>query len=178
MYSWKLKMVCCQLKMYSWKLVWWKLKTIANELRSTWHNPVLLLATRCLYWGYIRAQVKWTQLCNTLGHLMPLVGRGYIWKLKMVFCKLKTYSWKLKMIYWQLKTMENELRWNGHHLVPLLATRCIYWGVHVTKGQHDPEADQISSRPDIVPLLSTRCLHWGYIWAQVNWTYLTTTLGH
>ena len=65
-----------KLKTYSWKLkkVYWKLKTIENELRLTGPNLVLLLATRCLYWGYIWAPVNWTQLSTTLGHRMPLQG--------------------------------------------------------------------------------------------------------
>ena len=32
--------------------------------------------------------------------------------------------------------------------------------------------------PDVVPLLATRCLYREYIWAQVNWTYISTILGH
>ena len=34
-----------------------------------------------------------------------------------------------------------------------------------------------STRPKSVPLLATRC-HWGYIWAQVNWIQISTSLGH
>ena len=78
-----------------------------SELRSTRPNWVLLLATRCLYHGEEVA---------------------YIWKLKMVYCKLQTYSWKLKTVYSNLKTIENELRSTGPNLVPLLATGCLYQG--------------------------------------------------
>ena len=34
-------------------------------------------------------------------------------------------------------------------------------GGHLTKGQPDPKADQMSSWPDVVPLLATRCLYQG-----------------
>ena len=42
-----------------------------------------------------------------------------------------------------------ELRSTGSKLVPLLATGCLYCGVHLTEGQPDPKADQMSSWPDI-----------------------------
>ena len=102
-------------------------------------------------------------------------------------------SWKLKMVYWKPKTIVNELRSTRPNFVPLLATRCLSWGVCLTKGQPDPKGDQMSSWPDVVPLLvtrclclgtsefrstwpnlvpllATRCLYWWYIWAQVNQT--------
>ena len=46
-------------------------------------------------------------------------------------------------------------------VVPLLATRCLYWGVHLTTCQPDPNDNQMSRLPDVVPLLSTRCLYLG-----------------
>ena len=60
----------------------------------------------------------------------------------------------------------------GLKLVPLLATRCLYWGhwgigggdgvgVHLTKYQPDPQADDMLCWPAVVPLLNTRCLYWG-----------------
>ena len=39
----------------------------------------------------------------------------------------------------------SELRSTGPHLVLVLATRCLYKGVHLTEGQPDPKADQMSS---------------------------------
>ena len=45
---------------------------------------------------------------------------------------------------------------------PLLTTRCPYWGAHLTKGQPDPMADQMSSWPEVVLLLATRCLYQGW----------------
>ena len=48
-------------------------------------------------------------------------------------------------------------------VVPLLATRCLYQGVHLTKGQSDPKADQMSNWPEVVPLLTDRCCYWGYL---------------
>ena len=72
----------------------------------------------------------------------------------------------------------SELRSTGLNLVPLLATRCLYWRVHLTEGQPDQKADQMSSWPDEVLFLATKCLYEGYIWAQVNCTQLSTTLGH
>ena len=80
----------------------------------------------------------------------------------------------------------SELRLTGPNAVPLLATRCLYWGVclssgqpdanwfhscpleastgegvHLTKDQSDPKADKMSSWSDIVPLFATRCLYHG-----------------
>ena len=54
-------------------------------------------------------------------------------------------------------------------LVPLLATRCCY---------QEGMSGLSSMGPKLVLLLATRCHYWGYIWAQVNWTQVTTTLGH
>ena len=56
-YILKLKTVYCKLKTYSWKLkrVYWKLQTIENEIRSTGPNLLPLVATKCLYPGYIWA---------------------------------------------------------------------------------------------------------------------------
>ena len=130
--------------------------------------------------------------CNNRLSLQQL--KTYSWKLKIVYCKLKMYSQKLKMVYWKLKTIENELRSTGSNLVPLLATRCLYWcrqyiwaqvnwiqlsltlatrclywGVHLSSGQPDPIS--YHSWPLDV---STG----GYIWAQVNQTKLSTSLGH
>ena len=34
-------------------------------------------------------------------------------------------------------------------------------GVHLTKHQPDPQADEMSYLPAVVPLLTTRCLYWG-----------------
>ena len=52
---------------------------------------------------------------------------------------------------------------NWTHWVPFLATRCLYQGVgvHLTRGQPDPKADEMSCWPEVVPLLTTRCLYWG-----------------
>ena len=120
---------------------------------------------------------------NTLDHLMPLlkvgvpgadrgVGvlgciGGYIWKMKMVCCKVL-----LKTQDSLLQTIEHELRSTGPKFLPLLATRCLslgalrgMWengGVHLTKHQCDPQADDMSCWPIVVPLLTTRCLHWGW----------------
>ena len=45
--------------------------------------------------------------------------------------------------------------------VPVLVIRCLYQAWHVTKGQPDPKADQMSSWPEVVPLLATRCHNGG-----------------
>ena len=59
---------------------------------------------------------------------------------------------------------------NGPKLVPLLATRCLY-----VRGMSELR----STGPNIVLVLATRCLYWWeYIWAQVNWTSISTWLGH
>ena len=60
----------------------------------------------------------------------------------------------------------NELRSTGPNLVPLLATRCLYWG-----GTYELR----STGPNLVPLLTTRCLYQGvggtsenYRWSTAN----------
>ena len=119
---------------------------------SFWPAVVLLLTTRCLYWG---------------GGIRGLTGGigGYIWKIKMVYCKVL-----LKTQDGLLKTIEHELRSMGPKLVPLLATRYLCLGaieglmgvgVHLTKHQPDPQADDMSCWPAVVSLLTTRCLYWG-----------------
>ena len=134
-----------------------------SEIRSTRPNLVPLLTMRCLYqgvhltsaqadptlyqsWlldastvGYISAQVNQTQLSTTLDHEMPLPGGT------------------------------SYLSSTRPSLVPLLATRCLYQGVHLTSGQADPTLYQ-SWLLDASPV--------GYISAQVNQTQLSTTLGH
>ena len=54
-----------------------------------------------------------------------------------------------------------ELKSTGDNFVPLLATRCLYWGVHLTKGQPDPKGDQMPSWSYVAPLLATKCLYQG-----------------
>ena len=57
-------------------------------------------------------------------------------------------------------------------VVLLLATRCLYlgvWvggGVHLTKHQPDPQADDVSCWPAVVHHVTTRCLHWGCRWGH------------
>ena len=122
---------------------------------SCWPAGVPLLTTRCLYWGWGHR--------GTLG-----VSRGYIWKIKMVYCKahLKTQD--------GLLNTEDNRTWaqvNGSQVSTTLGHQMPLPGVHLTTGQPDPMADQMSSWPDIAPLLATRCLlPGGYIWTQVNWT--------
>ena len=111
----------------------------ASELRSTRPNLIPLLATRCLYQG----------VHLTEGQPDPKADQMSSWP--DVVLLLAT-----RCLY-QGDTSEPRL--TGPNLVPLLATRSLYWGVHLTKGQPDPKADQMSSWPDVVLLLATRCLY-------------------
>ena len=86
-------------------------------------------------------------------------------------------------------------------VVPLLPTRCLNLGggVHLTEGQPEPKADQMSSWPDVVLLLATRCLYcggtsdwrsawpkdwptvkltWPKGWPNVMLTWCSTSLAH
>ena len=133
---------------------------------SSWPDIVLLLSTRCLYWG-------WRCQGSQQGHW------GYIWKMKTVYCKVL-----LKTQDGLLQTIEHELKSMGTKLVPLLATRCLYLGtlrgiggdgvgVHLTKHQPDPQDDQMSHWPAVVLLFTTRCLNrvGGVKWAnRGNWS--------
>ena len=59
----------------------------------------------------------------------------------------------------------------GPDVVPFLATRCLYQGVHLhsdvpgTSENLNTNDSLVSRWPDVVLLLVTRCLYWGgYIW--------------
>ena len=116
-----------------------------SELRSTRPKLVPFLATRCLYWGYIWLKVSLTQ---SWPYAVPLLANRCL-----------------------LHGGISELRSTKPKLVPFLATRCFYQGLHLTEGQPDPKADQMSSWPhkadqmstwpNVVPLLVTRCLYMG-----------------
>ena len=66
-------------------------------------------------------------------------------------------------------------------VIPLLATRWLYWSVYLTKGQPETKADQMSSWTKVVPLLATKCLYWGVclingqpdskIWEKIQLTW-------
>ena len=166
-------MFYCKLKMYSWKLkmIHWQLKTMENELRSTRPYLVPLLATTCLYQG---------------AHLKSKDGL------------LQTEDILFKTKDSVLKTEDNG-KWpqdNQTQLIPLLATRCLYWGGRGT-------SEHRSARHTFVPVLATRCLYWGCTsdlrstvhilvpggisdhrlawpkgWPNVKLTWHSTTLGH
>ena len=120
-----------------------------SELRSTGPNLVPLLATRCIYQGYIWTQINWIQLNTALGHQMPLPGEGYIWPKVSLIQRLTKYQADLIQ----------------YHSWPLDASI-------------GGSSEFRSTRPNLVLLLATRCSTGGYIWAQVNWTQLSTVLGH
>ena len=169
-------------------MVYWKLKTIQNDLKSTRPNAVLLLATRCLYGGHISAQVHQIQFSTTLGYSMLLWGLGVGYISAQVNWIQQSVTLGHKM---PLPGGTSELRSTRPNLVPLWATRCIYQGgtqssgqldtteyqsltttggVCLTKGQSDPRADQMSSWLDVVPLLATKCFYWGHVWPRVSLT--------
>ena len=116
-----------------------------SELRSTRPKLVPFLATRCLYWGYIWLKVSLTQ---SWPYAVPLLANR---------CFLHGGIF--------------ELRSTRPKIVPFLATRCFYQGLHLTEGQPDPKADQMSSWPhkadqmstwpDVVLLFTTGCLYLG-----------------
>ena len=97
---------------------------------------------------------------------------------------------------WWRKTI-----WMHHTFIPVLATRCLYWGVHLTWACLTVNVKltlhlTVNSRwPDVLLLLATRCLYWGGVhltWAcltrnvklilhltvNVKLTWCSTTLGH
>ena len=119
----------------------------------TRNNLVLVLATWCLWWGW-RCQGANRDVGGAGGIL------GLHMKTKSVYCKelMKTQDGLLQ-------TIEHELRSMGHKFVPLLATRCLYWGyiwlkVSLTQRLNKCQDDLTS------------------YWAQVNCTYVSTTVGH
>ena len=106
---------------------------------SFWPAVVLLLTTRCLYWG-------------GSGGIRGLTGGeggigGLHLKMKTVYCKVLFQTQN-----GLLQTIEHNLRSTWPKLVPLLATRCLYlgvlrghmgWGYNLTKQQPDPQADDM-----------------------------------
>ena len=52
-------------------------------------------------------------------------------------------------------------KYHSWQLMPLLE-------VHLTKGQSDPKADQMSSWPEVIPLVTTRCLYQGCTYDQTK----------
>ena len=81
----------------------------------------------------------------------------------------------------------SELRSTRPNFIPFLASRCLYIGVHLTTGQPDPKAHQMSRWPDSTALGHQMPVMRGYIWAQVSLTQrlttchadlMFTTLGH
>ena len=71
---------------------------------------------------------KWmfaTVLCRNCSLAVNTLGD--IAKNRLSLKQLKMYSWKLKRVYCKLRTIENELRSTGPNKVPLLFTRCLYW---------------------------------------------------
>ena len=70
--------------------------------------------------------------------------------MKTVYCKVL-----IKTQDSLLQTIEQELRSMGPKFIPLLATRYLYWGVHLTECQCDPKDNPMSRWPDVVLLLAT-----------------------
>ena len=60
-------------------------------------------------------------------------------------------------------------------VVLLLASRCLYLGLHLTTGQSDAKADQMAGWTAVVPLLVTRCLSWG---VHLTTGHLTKVVTH
>ena len=83
-----------------------------SELRSTGPMLVPFLATTCLYWG----------VCLTAGQPDPKADQMSSWPDVVLLL--------VTSCLYQRDT--SQLRSTGRILVPVLATRCLYWGVHLT----------------------------------------------
>ena len=119
----------------------------------------------CTGSGGVRELTGGQQGCRGIG--------GYIWKMKTVYCKvlLKTADSLLQTTEHEVRSMGPKFHTTLGHQMPLL-------GVHLTECQPDPKDLQMSRWPKVVPFWVTRCLYWRYVWAQVNWTYVSSILGH
>ena len=142
---------------------WWvHLTKHQPDQMSCWPAVVSLLTTKCLYW-------EWGWHGGIEGQMGDTWGMGVTpEKSRQSIAK---YSWKIKMVYWTLQTIEHEIRSMGPvtttlgHQIPLPGGieghRGDGVGVHLTKHQPDPQADDMSCWPAVVSLLTTRCLYWG-----------------
>ena len=159
------------------------LQTIGHELRSIGPRLVPLLDTRCLHLGAYGVGVHLTKHQLDLQAddmscwpaLVPLLTtRCCTGSEGIRGCRgIGGYTWKMKTVYWKLlmktqdsllQAIEHELRSIWPKLIPLLATKCLYLGaygvgVHLTKHQPHPQADDMSCWHVVVPLLTTRCLY-------------------
>ena len=100
-------------KTSAWPTGWWHVMLTCSSTTLGCEIPVLGWNIKGANRGYRGIKGHWG---------IRGIG-GYIWKMKMVYCKvlLKTQDGLLQAI-------EHELRWMGPKLVPLLATSCLYWG--------------------------------------------------
>ena len=73
---------------------------------------------------------------------------------------------------------------------PILATRCLFWGIHLTEGQPDPNLTKchtylmedhscpLDASTGVTSELrstgTTRCIYWGYIIPKVSMTQRLT----
>ena len=167
-YFWQLKMVYCKVKMSSWelKMAYWQLKTIENELRSTRPNLIPLFATRCLYRGTSKLRSTGPNLVLCLGtrclywgcpyelrstrpNFIPLLATRCLyqeWGIHLSSSQLDTtlyHSWPLDASIGVYLTKgqpdpKAEQMSSWLDIVPLLATRCLYQGVHLSSGQLNP----------------------------------------
>ena len=155
--------------------------TKADQM-SNWPKVVSLLATRYLYWGWwmgcreVRGQL-WPNIsqswCSTtLGHYIPLAGSTSDHRLALMSSWPKVVPLlPTRCLYWgmHLTKGQPDQMSSWPKVVSFLATRCLFQGVHLTKGQPVPKADQTSSWPKAVPLFATRCSTCGgYIWPKVS----------
>ena len=129
---------------------------------SCWPAVVSLLITRCLYWEWGCQGAN--RGVGALG-VLHMKNEDSLLQSTVENCSL-------------LQTIEHEVRSMGPKFIPHLATRCLYWGVHLTECQPDPKDHQMSRWPNVLPFWATRCLYWAYVWAQVSWTYVSTIHGH
>ena len=126
---------------------------------SSWPEVVSLLAMKCFFWGW-----GWWG-----GECREWQGVGGTSDQRLTKCQadlLYYHSWPLHVSNgghgWWVGQVVGVTGGIGH------------WGVHLTKGQPDPNADQMSSWPEILSHLATRCLYRGYIWSKVSLTQRLT----
>ena len=134
------------------KMVYWTLQTIEHEFRSIGPRLVPLLATRCLYLGELRGHRRWWDGGTSDKTTAWPTGWWHI----ILPCGSTTLDHQMPVWGWGWG-IKGANGCRGH------------WGLHMKNEDGLLQSTLENSRESIAD---------NRTWAQVNWTYVSTSLGH